>query len=182
MVEAHSAWSAAFWGSNPDSGYSVDNIPPVTPAPFTAQYAAGSTRLHWDRNLEADLAGYRRYRGTSLAFVPSGASLLAALPDTGYIDIVGSLYIYKLTAIDIHGNESPASVVVPVGTLGIEPRASPREPAFSAPVPNPASTGATLRFALPHTALVQLSVYDASGRLMRELVRDARDAGEYTAT
>jgi hypothetical protein len=180
MVEAHSAWSPAFWGSNPDSGYSVDNIPPVTPAPFTAQYTVGSTRLHWGRNLEADLAGYRLYRGTSLAFVPNGAGLVAALPDTGYVDIAGAPYIYKLTAIDVHGNESPASVVVPAGTLGVDPRTVPRELAFAAPVPNPASTAATLRFALPQGSQVQLRVYDASGRLMRELARDARDAGEYT--
>ena len=58
MVEARAttALSSPRWFSAPDSGYSVDNLPPAVPAPFTGQYVAGTASLHWNRNLEADLA------------------------------------------------------------------------------------------------------------------------------
>jgi len=85
MVEARNGTSVAadHWFSAPDSGYSVDNLAPAAPAPFTDQYGAGSTALHWNPNHEADLAGYRLYRGSTPGFVPGPANFVADLPDTG---------------------------------------------------------------------------------------------------
>ncbi|MFN8589783.1 MAG: hypothetical protein U0704_18500, partial [Candidatus Eisenbacteria bacterium] len=145
LVEARASTSISSdrWSSAPDSGYSVDNLPPAAPAPLTGQYLAGTTQLHWNRNLEADLAGYRLYRGSSVAFVPSPASFVAQLPDTGAADAAGAPYVYKLTAVDVHGNESPVATLVPSGTLGVE--TAPRALAFAAPSPNPARGTATLR-------------------------------------
>lgn len=168
------------WYSAPDSGYSVDNIPPVTPAPFTAQYAAGTARLHWQPNTDADLAGYRVYRGSSASFTPSPASLVAALGDTGYVDAAGAPAFYKLTAVDAHGNESPAALVQPAGTLGVQ-GGNARVFFLAAPQPNPARGGATLRYGLARAARVQLALYDAAGRLVRTLADGPRAAGEQAA-
>jgi hypothetical protein len=35
---------------------------------FTRQYAVGTSSLHWDPNLEPDLAGDRPYRGAGSRF------------------------------------------------------------------------------------------------------------------
>ena len=72
IVEARSSTSisADRWYSAPDSGYSVDNLAPAAPAPFTGTYSGGASVLHWNPNAEADLAGYRLYRGTSASFSP----------------------------------------------------------------------------------------------------------------
>jgi hypothetical protein len=180
MVEAHSALDArAFWQSAPDSAYSVDNLPPVAPAPFTGQYSVGTAALHWGRNGEADLAGYRLYRGASLAFVPGPGNLISAQPDTGYVDAAGAPYVYKLTAIDIHGNESAIAVLVPAGALAVE-GSTPHELAFALASANPAGSGATLRFALPAAAGVRIAIYDAAGREVRVLADGAFPAGEFT--
>lgn len=180
MVEAHSAIDTrAFWQSAPDSGYSVDNLPPVVPAPFTATRASGVTRLHWNRNIDADLAGYRLYRGTSLGFVPSSATLISAQQDSGFADVTGSAYIYKLTAIDVHGNESPVAIAQPTGTLAVD-GALPRELAFALASPNPARAGAVMRFALPSAAHVSIALYDAAGRQVRELANGEFAAGTFT--
>jgi hypothetical protein len=165
------------WYSAPDSGYSVDNIPPVTPALFTAQFAAGTARLHWQPNTDADLAGYRLYRGSSAAFTPSPATLVAALSDTGYADAAGAPAFYKLTAIDAHGNESPAALVQPTGTLGVG-GGDARVFFLAAPQPNPARSGTTLRYGLASPARVRLALYDAAGRLVRMLADGPREAGE----
>jgi hypothetical protein len=46
-----------------------------------------------------------------------------------------------------------------------------------APYPNPARDGATLRYALPAAADVELAVYDVLGRRVAMLADEARSAG-----
>ncbi len=106
---------AHHWMSLPDSGYSVDNVAPAAPAPFAGVYAAGASTLTWSPNAEPDFASYRLYRGTSADFVPSAVTLLATLGSEGYVDTPGHAYVYKLTAVDVHGNESPVATWVPAG-------------------------------------------------------------------
>jgi hypothetical protein len=111
--------------------------------------------------------------------VPGPSTLLAVLPDTGYADAAGRPYVYKLTAVDAHGNESAVATLVPAGTLDVDGGAGPAAPAFAPPAPNPAAARTVLRFALPRSGRVRLAVYDAAGRLVRELVDGVRDAGEH---
>ena len=108
MVRARGLARAEYWDSAPDSGYSVDDLAPAAPAPFSGQYVSGSTVLAWGPNGEADLAGYRLYRGTTPGFVPGPGNLVAALAATSYVDPVGEPHFYKLSAVDVHGNESPS--------------------------------------------------------------------------
>jgi len=165
------------WESLPMSGYSVDNLAPAAPAPFTGQYSAGSTYLHWDPNTEADLAGYRLYRGASAGFVPGPGNLVGVLPDTGYVDPAGVPSYYKLTAVDTHGNESLVATLSPSGTVSVGD-ATP-ELAFALPSPNPANSRTILQYTLARTGIVRLGVYDASGRLVRELSSGTREAGQH---
>jgi hypothetical protein len=181
MVEARTSASptTAHWFSPADSGYSADNLEPAAPAPFTGAYAAGTAMLQWNRNTEADLAGYRLYRGAQAAFVPGPGSLVAQLTESAYSDVAGSPWIYKLTALDVHGNESPATTLVPGGTAGVG-EAPPAVLAFAAPSPNPASRATALRFTLPVAGAVQLAIHDPSGRIVRRLAAGERAAGVFT--
>lgn len=183
MVEARASTSISSdrWFSAPDSGYSVDNIPPATPAPLTGQYLAGTTTLHWNRNTETDLAGYRLYRGSSVAFVPGPSSLVSTLPDTGAVDAAGAPHVYKLTAVDSHGNESPVATLVPTGTTGVGDPSSASELLFAPASPNPASRETLLRFTLPARADVSLRMYDAAGRLVCAIAGGALPAGDHAA-
>ncbi len=174
MVVARNSANSMFWLSQPDSGYSVDNLPPAAPAPFTGQYSAGSAKLHWNRNTEADLAGYKLYRGSNAAFVPGAGNLVSTLADTGYIDAAAAPYIYKLMAVDSHGNESPVATLTPTGTLGVGDGAA-LQLAFAPPSPNPARGSTMLEFTLPQAGHVRLSVFDAAGRRAQTL-RDAETA------
>lgn len=183
MVEARSSTSisADRWYSAPDSGYSVDNLAPAAPAPLTGQYVAGQTRLHWNPNSEADLAGYRLYRGSSAAFVPSPATFVADLPDTGYADAAGAPYVYKLRAVDAHGNESPVATLIPSGTLGVDDFVAPRGFLVLASANPSRGAQTTLRFGLAASGRANLALYDASGRRVRTLVGGTLEAGEHSA-
>jgi hypothetical protein len=164
MVEARSstALGAPHWFSAPDSGYSVDNLPPAAITGLAGQYVAGQVQLHWDPNGEADLAGYRIYRGAPSTFVPSAANLLTTVATTAYVGAEGAVYTFKLTAVDAHGNESPAVAVTPGGITAVDD-APAIELALAAPSPNPTRAASTLRFVLPVSGRVRLAVFDAAG-------------------
>ncbi|MBI5837489.1 MAG: hypothetical protein HZB25_09615 [Candidatus Eisenbacteria bacterium] len=86
MVLAEKTGGIPFWASSPESGFSVDNLPPAKPSPFTGNYSGSSTALHWGKNTEADLAFYRLHRGGTQGFVPGPGNLVSQQPDTGYVD------------------------------------------------------------------------------------------------
>jgi hypothetical protein len=180
MVEARASTSVSSdrWTSAPDSGYSVDNLAPAMPAPLTGFYSAGATRLAWNPNTESDLAGYRLYRGSSAAFTPSPVNLVTAQPDTGFIDPAGAPFIYKLTAVDVHGNESPVATLLPQGVLATD---SPALPALSlaGASPNPLRGNGRVRFALAAAGPARLSVLDVSGREVAVLADGVHAAGEH---
>src|SRR5690606_14396113 len=60
--------------------------------------------------------------------------------------------------------------------------AAPAAFALEGAYPNPFSTTATVRYALPHAAEVRVTVYDVLGREVARLVEGPREAGRHTAT
>jgi hypothetical protein len=181
MIEArqYAYVGSAHWFSAPDSGYSVDNLPPVIPAPFAATYAAGSARLTWSPNTEPDFALYRLYRGGSAAFVPGPTNLVVSKPDTGYVDAAGGPYWYKLVAEDSHGNRSPVATALPAGTAGVgegAPLALVLAPARGNP-----SRGRELlvAFTLPSAAAARLELLDVTGRRIASRDVGALGAGQH---
>ncbi len=180
MVMAEDFGGVPFWASAPDSGYSVDNLAPGAPAPFTGAYLSGATHLHWGANTEADLAGYRVYRGSSSTFTPGPGNLISSQPDTGYADVGPAGSYYKLSAVDVHGNESTYSLLTPSTTLEVGGPGAPRALALAEPFPNPARDRAMVSFGLPRAGSVQLAVYSVDGRLVRTLVNGWLGGGQYS--
>lgn len=164
MVRAATATPSIYYDSAPDSGYSVDNLPPAVPAPFTAAYASGATHLHWGANAEPDLWSYKVYRGGSAGFVPGPSNLIATRSDTGYVDPGPAGSYYKLSALDLNGNESGYALVTPGGTTDV-PAGPPLAFALEGARPNPtAGRELAVQFVLPSAAPAQLELLDVSGR------------------
>jgi len=179
MVQARTA-AGAYWNSPADSGYSVDNIPPYAPAPVAGAYSSGVTNMHWAPVLVPDLANYRVYRGTSPSFVPSAGNLRASPVDTAYADVAGSPFFYRISAVDVHGNEGPSTLLTPNGVLGVGDRSLPGEVSFAQPKPNPTRGPTVLSYSLPQSGHVRLALYDVAGRQVRLLVDGERQAGDQT--
>jgi hypothetical protein len=175
MVEAKKG--ATYYQSRVDSGYSVDNLSPTSPAPFTASVVSGTTHLHWNRNGETDLYGYRLYRGATSGFVPSPGNLVSAQSDTGYADAAVGYY-YRLSAVDVHGNESPFALLTPQQTTDVEPGSGRLSLTLTSA--NPSRREAVLACAIPRAGPVRVAVFDLAGREVRELASGVREAGEYT--
>jgi len=72
-----------------------------------------------------------------------------------------------------------AMIVLTEVASGVDPRARPPEFTFARPTPNPAQGPVTLRFALPGTAHVRLTIYDVAGHRVREIADDEQAMGEH---
>ena len=180
MVEAERPGTGEYWSSAPDSGYSVDNLPPGPPAPVAAAYSAGATHLHWGANVEPDFALYRVYRGGSAGFVPGPGNLVTTQPDTGFADLGAAGSYYKLSAVDAHGNESVFALISPATTTGVS---DDGVLAFGleGARPNPTrGSDLIVAFEIPTGANAQLELLDTSGRRVVSREVGSLGAGRHT--
>ena len=171
FVSAVAADPYTFYDSAPDSGYSVDNLPPVTPAPFTGTYATGATHLHWGENTEPDLWYYAVYRGASADFVPGPGNKIASQADTGYVDVGPAGGYYKLAAVDVNGNVSGYALLTPSGTVGVEDGET-LSFSLGAVRPNPTrGDRLSIDFVLARAGAARIELLDVAGRrvIAREL-------------
>ena len=87
-----------------------DSTPPDTPTNLSASPDDEQVTLAWSPNTENDLALYRIYRGSySPASTLIDSVTANSDQDTSYVDLNvsnGELYYYRITAVDLTGNES----------------------------------------------------------------------------
>ncbi len=91
-----------------------DTIPPARPESLTATSGNASVQLKWTANSEPDLAGYRIYKsvGDKTNFVQINSSL-ATYPRYNVTGLINdTVYWFKVTAVDLAGNESQSSPLV----------------------------------------------------------------------
>jgi hypothetical protein len=184
FVSAHTSNRYYFWDSKPASGYSVDNLPPQPPENpvATQRYTPAGLSISWHPNGESDLAGYAIYRGTTTDFVPSIENRIAAPTDTLYFDSEWRWFddiCYKISALDVHGNESGFALLAPDGVTGTDTPKAPEASYLAQNYPNPFNPTTRITFGLSAPTHVSLRIYDAAGRLVRALVNEERRAGRY---
>ncbi len=169
-----------WWTSEPESGYSVDNLAPPTPSPFTGSFQGGSAYLSWGASGAADLAAYRIHRGASPSFEPSPANLVGTTTEQAWTDPAGIPAAYKLVAVDVHGNASAPATLVPDGVLDA-PRAAAVRTGLRGVSPGPLVAGraATIAFGLGRDGHVKLELFDVAGRRVVLLLDEPRPAGEH---
>jgi len=187
FVATHTEDPYVYWDSEPDSGYSVDNLAPCEPLSLAGaqEYSPAGLRLTWDPNSELDLSHYNVYRGADSGFIPGAGSLLSCTADTTLFDSGWgweSEYWYKVAAVDIHGNESSFAVLGPGGVTGDDTPEAPLAAYLSQNAPNPFNPVTGIRFGLKAPGHVSLRIYDTTGRLVRVLADGRRPAGHFTET
>jgi hypothetical protein len=162
----------------------VDNLAPGAPVGFAGERVVvpAGLGLTWEPNGESDLSCYALYRGLTEDFVPDAGNLLGQVDGTEYFDSEwnwGSGYFYKLSAIDINGNESAFALFSPDDLAGVETPTAPAATYLAQNFPNPFNPATRIAFGLSAPAHVSLRIYDASGRLVRVLLDEARPAGAF---
>jgi hypothetical protein len=94
-----------------------DVYPPVVPRGLSAIYTGEGVEIIWSANVEPDLAGYNIYRGEVAGTLQKVNQQLLATPVFRDSSTEASRsYLYRVTAVDLAGNESDASERVAVET------------------------------------------------------------------
>jgi hypothetical protein len=178
MIEARTTVGEPRY-SVPDSGYSVDNLAPAAPVSFRVTTAGGKNVLSWDAAREPDFVAYRLYRGGEVGFDLDPAALLSVQATTGYTDPTGDFYIYKLCAVDAHGNIGPDDIAQPDHATGVAD--GTLSFALEGVRPNPARGGhLAVTFTLPRPAPARLELVDVGGRRIVSLAVGSLGAGRHT--
>jgi hypothetical protein len=185
IVSAHTTTPSVWFMSAPDSGYSVDNIPPEKPGGLVAEQKCtpAGLELSWNVNVETDLSCYAVYRGMSADFVPTPENRVATPTVPEYLDVSwrwSSGFYYKVSAVDVHGNESCFALLAPDGVTGTDTPKAPEATYLAQNQPNPFNPTTRIAFGLSAPAHVSLRIYDVAGRLVRVLAEGARPAGNYS--
>ena len=141
--------------------------------------------IHWTPNDETDLSHYSVYRGAEPGFVPGPGNRIATPDNASFTDegyAFSGEYHYKVSAIDIHGNESDYALLGPVDVTGTDLRPTALVDFLAQNRPNPFNPVTTIVFGLDEASHASLEIYDATGRLVRLLVDDQLGANRYERT
>ena len=104
--------------TNQVSGQPFNNLSPQAPGGLRATAHNISILgqleivLDWALSAESDLSFYRLYRALEPDFSPAPANLLSVLSEPRFVDYevsVGTIYYYRVTAVDRGGKESASS-------------------------------------------------------------------------
>jgi len=175
-----------FFDSAPDSGYSIDDIPPPLLGAPLVEEIMGELELQvtWDASGAPDLGHYAVYRGGAPDFVPSDPfTPYAESYDPSYVDgavAPGETWYYRVAAFDDAGNFSGYSSAAGATVTTSTPSAVPWTLRLVGNTPNPFNPRTTIIFELPAAATVDLRVHDLTGRVVRTLAAgDAYGPGRH---
>ena len=184
QVIAHTKDPKVFWESEPDSGYSVDNLAPSAPRGLAGEcnLTPGGLSLTWNRNVETDIDRYRVYRGLEQSFIPGVENLIASSRDTACFDRgwrSGRGYCYKVSAVDVHGNESGRALLRSADIDGTYQPKAPPVTSLAQNFPNPFNPTTKIEFDLVAPGKVSLRIYDPAGHLVKALVDEVLPAARH---
>jgi parallel beta-helix repeat protein len=184
MISAHTNDPNIFFDSEPDSGYSVDNLAPLAPANLNGIYNNNQITLHWNPNKENDFKEYVLYRSTTPNINPATDTAFAVTIDTIFTDTnilpSGNIY-YIVCARDIHDNLSSVSNEIEIIITGILKNGTelPKTYALYQNFPNPFNPYTVIKFDLPKTSKVRVNIFNSLGENVTSLVDDTMYPGKY---
>ena len=151
---------------------------PVAFTHFDAKSSGDAVEIRWELASDEAMSGFTLYRrdgSSSQSHVVAEGAVTAT--SGSYLDTsvdAGMTYGYELIIRTVDGDEfrSPlAAVTLPALALTLHQN-----------VPNPFNPQTTIRYDIPSSGRVQLSILDVNGKLVRRLVNEVQPAGSREVT
>lgn len=173
------------WNAGDSSGV-VDGPLPIELTGFEALAINEGIRLRFELASETNNDHFEIWRGTSSSGV---FTLLAEIPSRGnssseqsyeftdHTVIADHTYWYFLADVDVNGNRTEHRALMASATANGS-SAIVSDFSLSA-YPNPFNPNTIISFSLPETHMVRLSMYNVSGRIVRELAHSTFAAGSH---
>jgi hypothetical protein len=178
FVSAMTPDPLVYFDSEPDSGYSVDNLAPAPPADLRMPTPV---ELAWDEAQEDDFDYFTVY-GSDVSELDETAEVIGFTIGTS-LDVSEHLHdYYHVTATDFSGNEGDASSVEnPHGGM-TNAETLPTVFSFYQNEPNPFEALTVIRFEVPRLSELSIKIYDTEGRLVRTLIDGRTEPGRHAVT
>ncbi len=157
----------------------LSNPVPVELSSFAASFSNNQVLLNWSTSSELNNQGFVVERKTenaewsSIGFV-TGYNTTTETHNYNFVDneIRANKYFYRLKQVDFDGTaEYSDEVEVDINTV--------TEFSLNQNYPNPFNPSTKISFTIPHNANVKLSIYNAIGEKIAELMNEVKSAGTY---
>ncbi|MFC2076197.1 FlgD immunoglobulin-like domain containing protein [candidate division KSB1 bacterium] len=181
-ITATTAVPGMFYTSDPDSGYSLDNLAPTAPTSAMGSRAnTGDNHLEWSEAIDADFNYFAIFRSDESGFSPIGMTSLGTTTGNKFDDtppVVDSYYYYRIAAVDFSGNMGEYSDEIPVSPTSIGDVANlPKSFSLSQNFPNPFNPETSIQIGLPKDSMVRMNIYNITGQMVRSLLDQRMPAG-----
>lgn len=171
LVRSASDAPLEFVDSEPDSGYSVDNLAPTSPTSLA--YSAGV--LSWAVSTDPGFDYFTVYGSTVSSFA---SATVIDYTEAPVLDVSATPRpFFFVTATDVAGNEGVPAVFVTNTDVGDAPG---KYVLSVSAFPNPFNPSTTVRYTVPSAGRVTLVVYDIRGGRVATLVDRRMDAGAFS--
>lgn len=184
LIRAHTSDNSVHYATEPDSGYSKDNLKPLCVSDFQATLnEQNNVLLRWNENHDSDISHYVIYRDINSDFVPElEVNSIATIKSLEYIDENinnGETYYYKISAIDLNGNESDYSQEFSLNITDIENSKTPLQFKLYQNYPNPFNPLTTIGFTIPKISHVTVEIFNIIGKKVIILENANKQPGYY---
>ena len=180
-VSGHTRVPAVYAVSEPDSGYSLDNLAPEVPLNLNALETTEGVVVEWDEAVDEDVKFFSIYRRTT-----GETELIDTVTEPAFTDVdvtIGMTYYYRVSSTDFAGNESELSsefALLVTSVEGVELAAVPDDYVLLQNYPNPFNPSTEIAFGLPKEDHVTLVVYNVLGARVRTLAEGTFAAGHHS--
>ncbi|MDP2208841.1 MAG: LamG-like jellyroll fold domain-containing protein [Bacteroidota bacterium] len=147
--------------------------------------AQGKTlNLSWENGGGAvGLLQYKIYRGTdSISITLIDSTISISYTDSNVTS--GTIYFYRVAALDstyFEGAKSFAASGMTIFVGIVEEQNLPREYTLEQNFPNPFNPSTTIKYSVPHTAHVTLTIFNTLGQRIATVIDENKEAGYYQA-
>ena len=178
-VNGNVAWSDVA------SGYSLDNLSPAAPTNVSGEPLESSIALTWDETLATDFSHYAVYRSETEGFDPATVTPVSTIVPafTDNTVEINKKYYYRVSTIDFNSNESDYSEELNFEITDVAGEtALPTKYSLSNNYPNPFNPSTQIKFAIPQSGNVRITIYNSLGKEVKVLKNENLNAGYYNVT